>query len=161
MLSYFAWCDFHIRVDCFSRSYACPLCCVFLVELGLIPFNLELTFTSFPLRSVGTSHTPSLTHCISHTLVADRVIILSTVQHHGQRITLRPTARTPTPNSVRSSWDFLPRISPWHVGRSNIINISGLRRRAWWQSVSSHLVLNLCISFMESCTLLPPRCFFE
>ena len=26
-------------------------------------------------------------------------------------------------------------------------------------AVSSHPVLNLCISFMESCILLPPRCF--
>jgi len=25
--------------------------------------------------------------------------------------------------------------------------------------MSSHPVLNLCISFMESCILLPPRCF--
>jgi len=37
------------------------LCCVFLAMFELIPFNLELTFTSFPLQSVRTSHTPSLT----------------------------------------------------------------------------------------------------
>jgi len=49
--------------------------------------------------------------------------------------------------------------SPWHVSGSRTINISGTRRRAWWQVVPSHLFLNLCISFMKSCTLLPPMCF--
>ena len=76
------------------RICACPLCCVFLAKLGLIPFNLELTFTSFPFRGVGTSYTPSMTHCISHTLAADRVILLASMQHRGQGITLRSTAWT-------------------------------------------------------------------
>ena len=83
------------------------LCCVFLAEFGLIPFNLELTFTSFPLQSVRTSHTPSLTHRITHTLAIDKVILLASVRHHGQGITLWPTARTPMPNGMRSNWDFL------------------------------------------------------
>jgi len=109
-------------VDYSAGSCACPLCCVFLVELGLTPFNLELTFTSFPLRSVGTSHTPSLTHCISHTLVADWVNLLASMWHRGQGITLWPTAGTPTPNNLRSNWDFLPGISAWHVGGSSIVN---------------------------------------
>ena len=55
------------------------LCCMFLAELGLIPFNLELTFTFIYFQSVRTSHTPSLTHCISHTLSTDKVILLSYV----------------------------------------------------------------------------------
>ena len=159
VLSYLICCDYRIWVDFSTGSCAFPLCCVFLAELGLIPFNLELTFTFLSLWSVRTSHTPSLTHCISHTLVTDRVILLASVQHHSQGITLRPTARTPTPNGLRSNCDFLPRRSPWHVGGSNTINISGARRRAWWQVVSSHPILNIWISFMDSCTLLPQRCF--
>ena len=79
------------------------LCCVFLAELGLIPFNLELTFTYLPIGSVGTSHTPSLTHYISHTLSTDRVILLAFVRNHSQGIIIQPTARTPTPNFLRSN----------------------------------------------------------
>ena len=122
VLSYLVCCDCRIRVDCSSGSCACCLCCVFLAELGLIPFNLVLTFTFPSLWSVGTSHTHSLTHCINHTLATDRVILLASVRHHGQGITLWPTAGTPTPNSQRSNWDFLLGISPWHVGRYNTVN---------------------------------------
>jgi len=64
------------------------LCCVFLAELGLIPFNSELTFTLISPLYVRTSHTPSLTHCISHFLATDRVILLASVRHRGQGITL-------------------------------------------------------------------------
>ena len=88
------------------------LCCVFLSKLELIPFNLELTFTSFPLLSVRNSHTPSLTHCISHTLTTDRDILLASVWHRSQEITLQPTAGTPTPKGLRYNWNFLPEISP-------------------------------------------------
>ena len=112
VLSYLVWCDYSIWVDYSAKSCACPLCCVFLSELGLISFNLELTFTSFPFRSVGTSHTPSLTHYISHTLATDIVILLASVRHHDQGITLQPTAGTPTPKGLRYNWNFLPEISP-------------------------------------------------
>ena len=88
------------------------LCCVFLFELGLIHFSLKLTFTFFSLRSVITSHTPSLTSCISHTLATDRVILLAYVRHHGQGIMLWPTSRIPTPNCLTSNWDFLLGRSP-------------------------------------------------
>jgi len=115
-------CDFRIRVECSTKSYACPLCVVFLIKLGLIPFNLELTFTFLSLRSVGTSRTHSLTLCINHTLTTDRVILLASVWHCGQGITLRPTARTPTTNGLRFNWDFLLRRSPWHVGGSSTVN---------------------------------------
>jgi len=63
-------------------------CCVFLAELELIPFNLELTFTLISPLCVRTSHTPSLTHGISHTLATDRVILLTSMRHHSQGITL-------------------------------------------------------------------------
>jgi len=81
-------CDYRIWVDCSARSCACPLCGVFLAELGLIPFNLELIFTFLSLRSVGTSRTHSLTLCISDTLATDRVILLAFVRHRGQGIML-------------------------------------------------------------------------
>ena len=61
---------------------------------------------------VRTFHSPSLTHYSGHTLATNRVILLASVRHRGQGITIRPTAGTPTPNSLRSNWDFLPRRSP-------------------------------------------------
>ena len=96
-------CDFRIRVDFSAKIFAFPLCGVFLAELGLIHFNLELTFTFLSLRSVGISCTHSLTLYIHHTLATDRVILLPFVWHRGQGITWRPTARTPTPNILRSN----------------------------------------------------------
>ena len=110
------------------KSVHVPLCHVFLAKLGLIPFSLELTFTFFSLRSVRTSHTPSLTHCINHTLATDKVILLASVRHHGQGITLRPTIGTPTPNGLTSNWDFLLGRSPWHFGRSKTVNRISLLR---------------------------------
>ena len=53
---------------------------------------------------VRTSRSPSLTHYNSHTLATNKVIILASVWHRGQGITLRPTAGTPTPNGPRSNW---------------------------------------------------------
>ena len=44
------------------------------------------------------------------------------LRHCGQGIILWPTTGTPTPNSLRSNWDFLPGRSPWHVGGSNTVN---------------------------------------
>ena len=48
---------------------------------------------------------------------------------------------------------------PLNVGRSSTVNIFGARRRARWQDVSSHHVLNLCISIMDHVTLIPLQCF--
>ena len=64
------------------------LCCVFLAELGLIPFNLELTFTFHSLQSVRTSRTHSLTLYISQSLTTDKVILLVSVRQRDQGITL-------------------------------------------------------------------------
>jgi len=99
VLSYLVCWDFRIHVECSASRCAYPLCCVFLAELGLIRFNLELTFTFLSLWSIGNSHTHSLTHCISHTLATDRIILLASVWHCGQGITLRPIARTPNDES--------------------------------------------------------------
>ena len=76
VVCYLVCCDSSICVDCFAKICACPLCCVCQAELGLIPFNLELTFTSFPFRSVGTSHTPSLTHYIVTALLLTELYYL-------------------------------------------------------------------------------------
>ena len=62
---------------------------------------------------VRTSHGPSLIHYSCHTLATNRVILLAFVQNHGQGITVRPTAGTPTQNGLRSNWDFLSGISPY------------------------------------------------
>ena len=143
VLSYVLWCDCHIRVDFSTESCACPLFGVFLAELGLIPFNLELTFTFLSLRSVGTSRTHSLTLWINHTLATNRVILLAFARQRGQGITLRPTTRTPTPNGLRSNWDFSLGRCPWHAGGSSTINIYGARRRAKWQAETVTSCLNL------------------
>jgi len=50
MLPYLVCWDIHIPIGCSTRRFACPSCCVFLPELGLIPFNLELTFTFPPFE---------------------------------------------------------------------------------------------------------------
>ena len=107
---------------------------------------------------VRTSHSPSLTHFRGHTLATNIVILLASMRHRGQGITLRPTAGTPTPNGMMSNWDFLQGRSPWHVGGSNTVNIS-IARRARWQVVSSHPIFNLCTSVRDSFILNPPWCF--
>ncbi len=90
--------------------------------VGTDPFQPRTHLHIPRLWNVGTSHTNSLTHYIIHTLATDRVILLASVWNHGQGITLWSTAGTPTPNGLRSNWDFLPGRSPWHVGGSNTIN---------------------------------------
>lgn len=47
-----------------------------------------------------------------HTLASDKVFILTYARYCGQEITLLPTVGTLTPNGLRSSWEFLPWISP-------------------------------------------------
>jgi len=61
---------------------------------------------------VRNAHAPSLNYCICHNLATNRDILLAFVWNHSQGNTVWPTARTPTPNSLRSSWDFLPGRSP-------------------------------------------------
>ena len=56
---------------------------------------------------VRTSRAPSLTRCSYHTLATNRDILLAFVWNHGHGITVWPTARNPTPNSLRSNCDFL------------------------------------------------------
>lgn len=46
-----------------------------------------------------------------HTLAFDKVIILTSACYCGQGTTLVPTTGNPTPNGLRSSWDFLLGIS--------------------------------------------------
>ena len=50
MLSYLVCCDCRIRVDYSIRSYACPLCWVFLAKLGLIPSTWNSPSPSSPLK---------------------------------------------------------------------------------------------------------------
>lgn len=68
--------------------------------------------THTPVPCVRTFHAPSLTCCKCHTLDTNKDISLISTHNHGQGDTVLPTARTPPPNSLRSSSDFLPGRSP-------------------------------------------------
>lgn len=82
-----------------------------------VPF-LTLHFHRFPRPEsphpscVITSHAPSLTYLICHTLSTNRDILLYSVLNNDQGDTMRPTTRTPTLNGLRSSWDFFLGRSP-------------------------------------------------
>ena len=59
------------------------------------------------LPCARTVHAPSLTCHSYHTLATNRDILLASMINRGQGITVRPIARTPTPNDVMPNWDFL------------------------------------------------------
>jgi len=56
---------------------------------------------------VRTVHVPSLSYCSCHTLATNIVILLASMRNHSQVITVQPTVGNPTPNGLRSNWDFL------------------------------------------------------
>jgi len=56
---------------------------------------------------VRTSPCISLDTLQGHTLSSNKDILLTYARYRTQGITLLPTARTPTPNGMRCSWDFL------------------------------------------------------
>jgi len=43
-----------------------------------------------------------------HTLDSNKDILLTSTRNHSQGNTVLPTAQTPTPNGLRSSWEFIP-----------------------------------------------------
>lgn len=61
---------------------------------------------------VRISHAPSLTHYSCHILATNKVILVGSMKNHDQGISIGPTVKTPTPNSLRSNWDFLLGRSP-------------------------------------------------
>ena len=63
---------------------------------------------SFHLPCVRTLHAPSLACCARHTLATNKDILFGFVRNRGQGDTVWPTTWIPTPNGLRSSWDFLP-----------------------------------------------------
>ena len=65
----------------------------------------------FHFPCVRTLHAPYLDCCVSHTLATNKDILLSSMRNRSQGDTVWPTARTSTPNGLRSSWDFLLRRS--------------------------------------------------
>ena len=67
--------------------------------------------TFFPLTCVRTSPHISLNSLQGHTLASDKDIFLTSVRYCNQGIASLLIVGTPTPNNLRSSWDFLPRIS--------------------------------------------------
>jgi len=98
---------------------------------------------------VRTTHAPSLTCCICHTLATNRDILLASVCNRDQGDTIWAIVVTPTPNSLRSSWDFLPGRSPNMLAGP---------------TPSAFLVQEggpddkLCPLIMDSITLIPPWC---
>jgi len=120
LLQMCCWFNHHFRL---STALLSSLWCIF---AHVFPSQLSIDTSCQGAHSsqptfVRTFHSPSLTRCSSHTLVTDRVNLIASMWHHGQGITLRPTVGTPTPNSLRSNWDFLPGRSPWHVDKSNTV----------------------------------------
>ena len=107
-------------------------CCWFKHHFGLLAYcisSLWCIFTRvFPLNPcafigfqgahsphfpcVRTIHAPSLACYTCHTFATNSDILLVSVCNHGQGDIVQPSAGTPTPNSLRSSWDFLPGRSP-------------------------------------------------
>jgi len=122
-----------ITLDC--KITCLPCCDAYLILCSLINSMVSQV-------CVRTAHAPYLAYCNCHTLATNKEILLASMQNRVQGITIQPTTRTPI-----------------NINESNTVNIYGTRRRAKWQLVPSHPVLNLCISIMESFTLLPPRCF--
>ena len=53
----------------------------------------------------------SLDSLQGHTLASNKVIILTSTHYINQGNNVLLSVGTPTPNSLRSSWDFLPRRS--------------------------------------------------
>lgn len=119
----FVWVCMHIFEMCcmFNHHFGLPanlLSILWFIFARVFPFHPS-TITccqgvhSSPPPYVRTFHAPSLTHCSCNTLATNRGILLASVRNHGQGITIRPTARTPTPNGLRSDWEFLARRSPY------------------------------------------------
>ena len=138
MLSYLICCECRICVDYSMGICICSVHCVFLTELGLIPWTSNSLSLSSQTSYVRTSHTPSLTHCNSNILATDRDILLASVWHHGQGSTIRTTVGTRTPNGLRFWLGLLTREIPLHVSKYSTINILILER-GWDDKLSAHI----------------------
>lgn len=89
------------------------------------------------------------------TLAFDKAIMLTYMHYHSQEITLLPTVGTPTPNCLRSSWDFLlGRSHDMMVGPtpSKFLVIEGGPNDKLSPQI---LLLNLSTSFMTYITIIP------
>ena len=67
---------------------------------------------SFHLPFVRTIHAPSLACYACYTLSTNKDISFASTCNHSQGDTIPPIAGTPTPNGLRSSWEFLLGRSP-------------------------------------------------
>lgn len=100
------WFNHHFGFSCNIIS---SLGCIF---AHVFPSDL-CAFTSFQgahlshFLRVRTIHAPSLAYCTCDTLTTNKDILLSSMHNHGRGDTIRPTARTPIVNNVRSGWEFL------------------------------------------------------
>jgi len=100
------WFNYHFGLLVnLPSSLWCIFSCVFPSKLCVYT-SFQGTH-SFHLRYVGTIHEPSLACCTCHTLSTNKDISLASSYKHDQDDTVQPTVGTPTPNGLRSSWDFL------------------------------------------------------
>ena len=79
---------------------------------GYVLLQASKGYTYFPLLCVRTSPFISLDLLQGHTLSFVKDILLTSTHYRSHGIALLLTIGTPTPNSMRSSWDFLPGRSP-------------------------------------------------
>jgi len=127
------WFNHHFE---FLANFLSNLWCIF---AHVFPSHLS-TITSFQGAHssqptyVRTSHAPSLTHCSGHTLTTNTVILLASIWNRGQDIVIRPNVGTPTPNGLRSNWDFL-------LGRSSYMLVSpALPTISYYRSIFIQLI---------------------
>ena len=91
-------------VDYLASSIWCHSPCVFLSRCVLL--QASKGHTSFYTMCVRTPCI-SLDSLQGHALASDKDILLTSVLYRNQCIALIPIVGTPTPNSLRSNWDFL------------------------------------------------------
>ena len=89
------WCIFARVFPSKLRVYTC--------FQGVHPFHLPC---------VRTIHAPSLAYCACHILATNKDILLTSMRNRSQGNTVLPLFGSPTPNDLRSSWDFLLGRSP-------------------------------------------------
>jgi len=124
VLSYLVCCDFRIRVDCFVGSCVCPIVLCVPSSVGTNPFHPTTHLHPLPLVVKETLaqvylHSPAMRTSLPKDKADHSPVLTSNILGKSLRQWKlgHHTDGTPTPNGVRSSWDFIPRLSPkcWWV----------------------------------------------
>ena len=96
------------QLFCFPSSDVIQLMCSF---QAVYYYRLLRDTLIFPLHVLEPPYI-SLDWQQGYTLASNKYILLTFARYCSQGTTLLPTVGTPTPNSMRSSWDFLLGRSP-------------------------------------------------